>query len=62
MLKMKKIRSFYIVLVLLLVSLCLSSCFSLLKADRMVYAGSIGKKVDAAIIDSIQRIETNSER
>lgn len=59
---MKQIKWFYFGLFSLLVSLCLSSCFSLLKADRMVYAGSIGKKVDAAIIDSIQRIETNSER
>ena len=41
--------------------MALTSCFSLLKADRMVYAGSIGKKVDAALIDSIQRVEVGSE-
>lgn len=33
-----------------------------MKADRLVYAGSIGKKVDAAIIDSISKIETKSEK
>lgn len=31
-------------------TLGLTSCFSLLKADRMVYAGSIGKKVDAVLL------------
>lgn len=39
--------------------LVLSSCFSLLKADKMVYAGSIGKKVDAVLIDSISKIDVN---
>lgn len=37
----------------------LTSCFSLLKADRMVYAGSIGKKVDAVLIDSISKVDVN---
>lgn len=45
-----------------LVSFLLTSCFSLMKADHMVYAGSLGKKVDAALIDSIQKIEINSEQ
>lgn len=56
---MKKCFSF---IVTLFVLFALSSCFSLMKADRLVYAGSIGKKVDAAIIDSIQRVETSSEK
>lgn len=55
-------KCFYFVLCAFLVSVSLSSCFSLMKADKMVYAGSIGKKVDAAIIDSIQRIEASSEK
>jgi len=33
-----------------------------MKADRLIYAGSIGKKVDAAIIDSISRVDVNSEK
>lgn len=37
----------------LLVCLLLTSCFSLMKADKMVYAGSLGKKVDAVLIDSV---------
>lgn len=37
----------------------LSSCFSLLKADRMVYAGSIGKKVDAVFVDSLSKVDVN---
>lgn len=41
-------------------SLLLSGCFSLMKADHMVYAGSIGKKFDAVVIDSISRIDTSS--
>ena len=40
----------------------LSSCFSLMKADKMVYAGSVGKKIDAALIDSIQKIEVISDK
>lgn len=44
------------------VSVLCVSCFSLMKADHMVYAGSLGKKVDAALIDSIQKIEINSEK
>lgn len=40
-------------------TLGLTSCFSLLKADRMVYAGSIGKKVDAVLIDSISKVDVN---
>lgn len=40
----------------------LSSCFSLMKADHMVYAGSLGKKVDAALIDSISKIEINADK
>lgn len=41
-------------------SLLLSGCFSLMKADHMVYAGSIGKKFDAVVIDSLSRIDTSS--
>lgn len=57
-----RIKWFYFGLLSLLVSLSLSSCFSLMKADRLIYAGSIGKKVDAAIIDSISRVDVNSEK
>lgn len=39
----------------------LTSCMSLIKADRLVYAGSIGKKVDAAIIDSISRVDVSND-
>ena len=39
----------------------LTSCMSLVKADRLVYAGSIGKKVDAAIIDSISRVDVSND-
>lgn len=53
---------FYLVLFCFLVCSSLSSCFSLMKADRLIYAGSIGKKVDAAIIDSLQKVEVNSEK
>lgn len=55
-------RKCFILLLLLFALFGFSSCFSLMKADRLVYAGSIGKKVDAAIIDSVQHIETQSER
>ena len=57
-----RIKWFYFGLLSLLVLLSLSSCFSLMKADRLIYAGSIGKKVDAAIIDSISRVDVNSEK
>lgn len=55
-------KFFYFVLCSFLASVCLSSCFSLMKADKMVYAGSIGKKIDAAVIDSVQKIEASSEK
>ncbi len=55
-------RKCFILLFLLFAWFGFSSCFSLMKADRLVYAGSIGKKVDAAIIDSVQRIDTKSEK
>ena len=59
---MKRSRCFVLCLVFWLATLPLVSCFSLMKADRLIYAGSIGKKVDAAIIDSLQRIDVNSEK
>lgn len=40
-------------LLLVMACLLLTSCFSLMKADKMVYAGSLGKKVDAVLIDSV---------
>lgn len=52
----------FTILLLLCVCVGFSSCFSLMKADRLVYAGSVGKKVDAAIIDSISKIDVISER
>lgn len=56
-------RSKLVIILVGVLFLCsLSSCFSLLKADRMVYAGTIGKKVDAALIDSIQKVEINSDK
>lgn len=45
--------------VFLVYTLC--GCFSLMKADHMVYAGSLGKKIDAVIIDSINHYEFNQE-
>lgn len=56
---MKKCISY---ICIFLASVVFVSCFSLMKADHMVYAGSLGKKVDAALIDSIQKIEINSEK
>ena len=55
-------KCFYFVLCAFLASVLLTSCFSLMKADKMVYAGSIGKKIDAAVIDSVQKIEASSEK
>lgn len=56
-------RSKLLALLIVALFLCtLTSCFSLLKADRMIYAGTIGKKVDAALIDSIQKVEINSDK
>lgn len=49
------------VLFLAVLALLLTSCMSLIKADRLVYAGSIGKKVDAAIIDSISRVDVSND-
>lgn len=48
--------------VLLLFGLCavLTGCFSLMKADRLIYAGSIGKKIDAVLVDSLDSIDTRS--
>lgn len=48
--------------VLLLCGLCvvLTGCFSLMKADRLIYAGSIGKKIDAVLVDSLDSIDTRS--
>lgn len=40
----------------------LTGCFSLMKADHMVYAGSFGKKVDMELVDSLSRIDVNSEQ
>ena len=57
--KRSKLVAFFLVALFLCT---LTSCFSLLKADRMVYAGTIGKKVDAALIDSIQKVEINSDK
>lgn len=37
----------------------LASCFSVMKADRLVYAGSLGKKIDAVLVDSISHYEFN---
>lgn len=54
---MKKVS----VLFLAVLALLLTSCMSLIKADRLVYAGSIGKKVDAAIIDSISRVDVSND-
>lgn len=54
---MKKVS----VLFLTVLALLLTSCMSLIKADRLVYAGSIGKKVDAAIIDSISRVDVSND-
>ena len=53
--KMKKVSVLFIFVALL------TSCMSLVKADRLVYAGSIGKKVDAAIIDSISRVDVSND-
>lgn len=57
-----KCRFLLLFLVAFMVFLLVTSCFSLLKADRMVYAGSIGKKVDAVLVDSIQKVDVNSEK
>lgn len=54
--KMKKVSVLFIFVLSLL-----TSCMSLIKADRLVYAGSIGKKVDAAIIDSISRVDVSND-
>ena len=54
---MKKVS----VLFLAVLALLLTSCMSLIKADRLVYAGSIGKKGDAAIIDSISRVDVSND-
>lgn len=43
-----------------LVCLLFSSCFSLMKADRLIYAGSIGKKIDAVLVDSLDSIDTRA--
>ena len=51
--------SCFLIAGMLLVSM--SSCLSLLKADRLVYAGSIGKRVDAVLVDSISKIDLNQE-
>lgn len=53
---MKKVSVLFIFVLSLL-----TSCMSLIKADRLVYAGSIGKKVDAAIIDSISRVDVSND-
>lgn len=55
-LNMKKVSVLFIFVLSLL-----TSCMSLIKADRLVYAGSIGKKVDAAIIDSISRVDVSND-
>lgn len=59
---MKLVKCFVLFVVFSVVTCSLVSCFSLMKADRLIYAGSIGKKVDAAIIDSISRVDVNSEK
>lgn len=52
-------------IITLFICVCLActlcGCFSLMKADHMVYAGSFGKKIDAVIIDSINHYEFNQE-
>ena len=37
----------------------MSSCLSVLKADKLVYAGSVGKKIDAVLVDSISSVDMN---
>lgn len=55
---MKKV-CFIFVLVLLQV-LC-SSCFSLLKADRLIHYGSFGKKPDAVVMDSVINVNLDDK-
>lgn len=55
---MKKVSCFLMAGMLFL---SMSSCLSLLKADKLVYAGSIGKRVDAVLVDSLSKIDLNQE-
>lgn len=43
------------------VAMCCVSCFSVMKADHMVYAGSLGKKIDAVLIDTLSHYEFNKQ-
>lgn len=56
---MKRISKFLMIVAAGVLSFVLTSCFSLLKADRMIYAGSIGKKIDAVLVDSISKVDVN---
>lgn len=47
--------------VFLVACISLTGCFSLMKADHMVYAGSFGKKLDMAIVDTLVRIDVNTQ-
>lgn len=60
-LKLMIMRNKSVLFLSLVWSVLLVSCMSLVKADRLVYAGSIGKKVDAAIIDSISKIDISND-
>lgn len=46
-------------ILLLSSAIILSSCLSVLKADKLVYAGSVGKKIDAVLVDSISSVDMN---
>lgn len=55
---MKKKMKTKMFLLISSVFLC-SSCLSVLKADRLVYAGSVGKKIDAVLVDSVSSVDLN---
>lgn len=46
------------VLIVLSVSFALASCVALLRAERLVYSGSIVKKPVAIEVDSVDNIKT----
>lgn len=47
------ILSASLVLLMMSSSFLLSSCFSLLKADKLTYVGTMGKRIDTQLVDSL---------